>query len=489
MTKSLKAAKQLKSRKKKGKTSLFEKIMAILATVNLSLVFFNITYVPMRDIYFRYLPILTKLYDPVKGIQPNRYTEKYLDKVEQLKNQLEPNSDSSQEINRLLEELRQDSIAMINENPFEIANKSGTLEKIKNRMRKKVPNAEDSAKDAFRIFWSQEYLSQTGWIEEMNWFEDQIEPLMAINYYRPTGENGELIDNFWKIDFPFTIVFALEFIARTFVISRRYVGVTWRDAMLWRWYDIFLLLPFWRWLRVTPATIRLNHARLLDLEPIRAQASRGFVASFARELTEVVLLQTIDRIQQDVNSGELAKRLFSSQQREYIDLNDINEIEEILSRLVQIIFCRVMPELQSDIAALLRYNIQGLIRESPAYKRLKQIPGFENIGDRLAEQLVTELSNLASFGPQNAYENMKTAMEDPEGTKLSKQLVAHFGLVLGEEMQKEKTLAEFQSLISAFLEEVKVNYVMEISQEDLDRIIEQSRELHIKGQQSSATVR
>ena len=486
MTKSLSPAQQIKKRKQKRKISLFERLMAIIATVNLALVFFNITYVPMRDLYFRYLPSLTQLYDPVKGIEPNRYTERYLDTVDELNTKLEPNSYSSREISRLLEKLREDSIEMINENPFQFANKSGTLEKIKNRMREKIPNPEDSAKDAFRIFWSQEYLDKQGWRDEMNWFEEKIKPLMAVNYYRPLGESGELIDNFWRIDLPFIIIFSLEFIARTFVISRRHVGVTWRDAMLWRWYDIFLLVPFWRWLRVIPVTIRLHHAKLLDLEHIRAQASRGFVASFARELTEVVLLQTIDKIQKDVNSGELASRIFSNKKREYIDLNDINEIEEILSRLVQVIFCRVMPELQPDIEALLRYNIKGFIRESPAYKRLKQIPGFENLGDRLAEQLVTELSNLASFGPQNAYENMKTAMEDPEGTKLSQQLVAHFGLVLGEEMQKEKTLAEFQSLISAFLEEVKVNYVMEISQDDVDRIIEESRELHLKGQQSNA---
>lgn len=489
MTKTLSPAQKIKIRKQKRKISLFERLMAILATANLCLVFFNMTYVPMRDLYFRYLPNLTELYDPVKGIIANRDTQKYLDTVEELKTQLEPTSESSQEVNRLLEELRKQSIEMINENPFQIANKSGTLEKIKNRMRDKVPNPEDSAKEAFSIFWSQEYLTNKGWIEEINWFEDKIKPLMAINYYRPIGESGEPVDNFWKIDLPFIIIFGLEFIARTFVISRRHVGISWRDAMLWRWYDIFLLLPFWRWLRVTPVTIRLHQAKLLDLEPIRAQASRGFVASFARELTEVVLLQTIDRVQQDVNSGELASRIFSNAGKEYIDLNNVNEIEAIFSRLLQVVLCKVIPELRPDIEALLRYNIEGFIHEAPAYKRLKQIPGFDNFANRLAEQLVTELSNLASLGPQNAYENMKNAMDDPVGTKLSNQLVQHFGIILGKEIQQEKTLSELQSLISAFLEEVKVNYVMQISQEDVDRIIEESRELHIKGQQSQARAR
>ncbi|NEP43351.1 MAG: hypothetical protein F6K35_30655, partial [Okeania sp. SIO2H7] len=456
MTKALKPAKKLKIRTKKREISLFEKVMAILAAANLALVLFNMTYVPMRDLYFRYLPSLVKTYDRVKGIEPNRDTQNYLDAVEDLKAALEPTSESSLEVTRLLEKLRQESIDMINENPFQVANKSGSLEKIKNRMRDKVPNPDDSAKDAFRTFWSQEYLDRQGWIEEINWFETKISPLMARNYYRGIGENGEPIDYFWKIDLiPFIIIFALEFLARTFVISRRHVGVNWRDAMLWRWYDIFLLLPFWRWLRVIPVTIRLHHAKLLDLEPVRAQASRGFVASFARELTEVVLLQTIDRIQKDVNSGELANRLFSSEEREYIDLNNINEIEQILSRLLQVILCNVMPELRPDIEAILRYSIEGFIHQSPAYQRLKLLPGFDNLADRLAEQLVTELSNLASFGPQNAYENIKTAMEDPVGTKLSNQLVSNFGRALGEEIKKEKTLTEFQSLISAFLEEVK----------------------------------
>ena len=133
MTKALKPAKQLKIRTKKREISLFEKVMAILAAANLALVLFNMTYVPMRDLYFRYLPSLVKTYDRVKGIEPNRDTQNYLDAVEDLKAALEPTSESSLEVTRLLEKLRQESIDMINENPFQVANKSGSLEKIKNR--------------------------------------------------------------------------------------------------------------------------------------------------------------------------------------------------------------------------------------------------------------------------------------------------------------------------------------------------------------------
>jgi len=75
-------------------------------------------------------------------------------------------------------------------------------------------------------------------------------PLIQNNY-RGIGENGKFIDNFWLIDLPFVILFGLEFLVRSFYVSRRHAGLTWLEGMLRRWYDIFLLLPFWRWLVIS----------------------------------------------------------------------------------------------------------------------------------------------------------------------------------------------------------------------------------------------
>ena len=66
----------------------FERVMAITATVNLVLVFFDLSYVPWRDFYFRRLPEITRLYDPVKGIEPHRDTKKYLEAVAGLEKQV-----------------------------------------------------------------------------------------------------------------------------------------------------------------------------------------------------------------------------------------------------------------------------------------------------------------------------------------------------------------------------------------------------------------
>ena len=77
----------------------FEKIMAILALVNLILVFFDLSYIPLRDFWLqgrmqvflklgtleyeipnpplKILPFnITPVYDLVKGIEPERFTRK-----------------------------------------------------------------------------------------------------------------------------------------------------------------------------------------------------------------------------------------------------------------------------------------------------------------------------------------------------------------------------------------------------------------------------
>ena len=451
--------------------------MAVIAIGNFCLVLFDISYVPWRDFYFRKLPALTKIYDPFKGIEPHRDTQKYLETVEDLKNQVVQTGLTSPQVAAKLQEIDNLSAKMIDEDPFRVASKSGSLEKIKDRIRDRTPNPQDSAKQSFKTFWSQDYLNKQGWQQEINWFERKIRPLIAINYYREIGENGEFKDDFWLIDLPFIFIFAIEFLARTYTISRRHRSVTWRQAMLWRWYDIFMLLPFWRLLRLLTVTIRIHQAKMPDLQPIRTQISRGFVANFARELTEVVVIQLIDQMQKSITTGDLAKQLFKSQKQRYLDINNINEIEAIASRLVQVTVYKVLPQLQPDLEALLRYNIEIFLKQSPVYQGFQKVPGLGNLPEQLASQLVAELSKLATLGPQNAYEAFKIASEDPQGVQLSNQLVQHFGQALGSELQQQQTWQEIQLLLCDFLEEFKINYIQRLSEEDFEKILEQAKQL------------
>ena len=258
--------KKLRKASRIDKRLWFERLMAIATLINLSLVAFDLSYIPWRDFYLRKLPGLTQWYGSnFKGIESHRSTDLYLQTVSALEEQITQTGVQSPQTLSLLEKLRDQSTEMIEEDPFQTANKSGTLEQIKRRMREYM--RQESSKKAFETFWSPAYLSQTNWNASTTFFDRQIAPLIRTNYFRGIGENGEPIDLFWKIDLAFMGLFGIELLARTFALSRL-DKVTWLDALLWRWYDLLLLIPFWRWLRIIPVLVRLNQAKLINLKPL-----------------------------------------------------------------------------------------------------------------------------------------------------------------------------------------------------------------------------
>lgn len=466
----------------------FERLMAIAATANLGLVVFDLSYIPLRDFWLHGtlqvfdlkikipLPPITKWYDPLKGIEPYRETQAYLETVDRLQVQLNaPNALQSPQVAQTLQELRRQSNEMIDTNPFQIANKSGTLERIKNRMRNRLN--QESARESFRIFWTQDHFSKFGTQQELAFFNNQIRPLIETNYFRHIGENSEFVDLFfWRIDKWFALLFSLEFLGRTFYISRRYTGVKWTDAMLWRWYDLFLILPiYWiqPWmglLRVIPVMIRLDDAKLIHLERIRDQFNRGVVATFAEEITEVVVVQVIDQMQGSIKRGEISRWLTKSENRPYIDLNNTNEVEAIADILTKLVVYRIVPKIQPDIEAILRHNIESILGNLPAYRSLQAIPGLGSVPAQLTDKLVSEIS-------QALYDALRSGVEDPVGAKLTAQLVQHLGEAIAHEAKNQHTVERVQSLLVDMLEEIKINYVERLSQEDLQAVLEETRQL------------
>ncbi|MFP5269315.1 hypothetical protein [Coleofasciculus sp.] len=492
-----------KSKRKVHRALWFERVMALLASLNYLLVLFDLTYLPLRDFWlhgkvqlFSFdigpvslpglslevpLPPITQWYDPVKGIQPYRDTEQYLDKVNELEAEIDATNLSSKlrslqspEVAQILEDLRQRSVEMIETNPFQLADKTGDLEKIKNKMREHIRTEEDSAKEAFIQFWSIENLAAKDPDDELQFFNDEISPLIEANYYRPIGETGDFVDYFGLLDFPFFALFLTEFLARTWLISRRRTGVSWLDAMLWRWYDIFLLIPLWRWLRIIPVTIRLDQAKLVDLSAIQKQVRQGFVAEIAGDMTQVVVIQIINELQYSIRQGEIANLLQQREVRPYIDLNETDEVAALTKIMVQMTVEQVLPTIRPDVEALLHHNLDKIINQSQAYQGLERIPGVETIRNQLIERLVQQIT-------QAVYSGLDAAIaDDPVGDQILQRLISHIGEAYGSQIQTQKTLEEIQYLLNAFLEEVKINYVKRLSQEDLEEILDQTRAIRQK---------
>lgn len=482
-------------KRKKRRNLWFERIMALLATLNLILVIFDLTYVPLRDFWFNghvrigyirsayveldgisldLIPtnvsrIITK-YDDLKGIVPHRATEAYIDKITELEQQLENNNLDSPEVEVILAELRDRGVKMVDNDPFAKARKSGTLERIKNIMREHLPNPENSSKQAFREFWTVEHLRDRT-SEELAFMKREIVPLIETNYFRYWGENNRYLDNFGLLDFPFGFIFALEFICRTWYISRTYTGVNWRDAMLWRWYDIFLFLPFWRWLRVIPTVIRLNTAEIINLISIQKQISQGIVAGIAEDITEVVVIRVIGQVQTSIRQGEITNFLSATEDHSYIDLNDINETTELAKILANTLADRVLPQIKPEAEALLKYSIEKAIQQSSAYQGISLIPGGKNAVSNIIQQLVTQTYQAFSTTLQIALQ------EDKKFEKLVESLIGSIRQSFLAEIQEKQSLVNIENLLIDLLEEIKVNYVARLSEEDVEQILEQTRKI------------
>jgi hypothetical protein len=441
------------------------KVMALVAVADLGLVLFDYTYISLRDVYLSRLPWVVQQYDRIKGIEPYRDTQQYLKAVESLK-QVGPQPSAQRD--QILAELRDRSLEMIVENPFEAANKSGTLEKIKNRMRAHQPNADDSAKQAFQDFWSAERLTPQNWASELAFFDQRISPLIASNYYRPIAENNLPIDYFWRIDLIFISIFAIELLLRTLYLSRRN-DMTWRDAVLWRWYDLLLLLPFWRLLRIIPVAVRLHQARLVDLSRAQILINRFLAENIAAEVTELAIIQGITAAQTSIEQGAIREWLSVAAQPS-VEINEVNEVSALIDQVLTLTVRRVLPTIQPDLERLLRHAIAEALESLPLYRDIQKLPGIGQLPTAIAHQVIHQVT-------QATYSGLNQTLSDQEGRLLFDHLAQQFTRSLRAELQDQQTLSTLQSLLSDFLEETKLTIVKRLETEDIDQTIVQAQGL------------
>lgn len=466
-------------RRPKATVLWFERIMAVIALVNLLIVLFDSSYIRFRDLYLRFFPEFTTWYGEVfKGIEPDRTTTAYLRTVDLLEEQVAQTGLQSIQAETLLTELQAQSASVIDENPFQIADKSGTLERIKNMLRDRI--GVDSSKQAFNEFWSADYLSEQGWTEEINYFNTEIRPLIETNYFRGIGEDGGPTDFFWLLlDSWFISLFALELLARSFYISRRYPNTNLLDAILLRWYDLFFFIPFWRWLRVIPVTVRLNQSQTVNLVPLRNRINRVFLTTFAVELTEVVVLRIIDQIQNLVREGNIRSWLVEAGSgRRYIDLNGVDEVQVISQQVSSLVLYKVLPQIKPEVDALLHHSVTNAFNQAPGYQAFRQIPGMGALPDQMAQQVVGQVS-------QSLYDALTGALNDEKGAALTQKLMERFGEEARSQIQVDKTLDEVETLVVALLEEVKINYVKQLEAEDVDQLMAENYRLYNLTQQKS----
>lgn len=276
------------------------------------------------------------------------------------------------------------------------------------------------------------------------------DPIKGITVKGPGLSVTKSTDGFWQIDQFFIAFFALEFLTRTFLLSRRKTDLTWFGAMLRRWYDIFLFLPFWQGWRILPVLTRLHKARLINLKLLLADLTYEPIAYFAGPMSEYMMVRLINQARKSVEQGEATRLLLQPQP--YLHVNQINTVELITSRILELTIYKVLPQVQPNLEQLLRHNLESTIKQSDFYQMLQGFSPIELLPKDSMEQ-------LANYLTQIAVESLATSYEDGKSRQIIEGLTQEFGEALRRELQDQRTQAELQSLLSDLLEELKLNYI------------------------------
>ncbi|MDY6941074.1 MAG: hypothetical protein SWY16_25875 [Cyanobacteriota bacterium] len=280
-----------------------------------------------------------------------------------------------------------------------------------------------------------------------------------------------LVENYYILDGVLIGFFGLDFLARSFALMRQTPGINWFEAMLRRWYDIFLLLPFWRWLRLMPAMVRLHRAQVVNLEQFLAHITHEPAAYLADRVSEFVAVRMLNQAQSSIEAGELARAILEPQ--DYIRVNDVREMDEITDRLLRLTIYKVLPRVQPELRAILNYSLTQAFEQSAFYELLQQVLGVKGLPEEAMEPLSMYLA-------ESVCDVLATSYADLEGKQRFDQLSQEFQKILKQELQNKETLAAMQQLLSDFLEEMKLNYVQKSARQDPTSTLQEVDRIHEK---------
>jgi hypothetical protein len=429
--------------------------VTLVICLNLLLVFFNLTYIPLRQIYLHYIPALVEVYDPVKAIEPQPVTEKYLSEIAAARSHIAQSGLTSETAQTSLARLRQQSATLIAENPFLASGRITVFARLKRRMGQFT--GAESAEQAFQQFWQVDYLKSVGWPQANHFLQVKIVPLLQQNYFRETLPTGQFVDEFWRIDLIFILFLGGELLIRTFILSRIRQDVSWGAALARRWYELPLVLPFWRWLRFLPAAVRLHRTQLLDVEHLIGQVTYEPAAYLSDRVSKFALVRLINQTQTSIQQPGWLNG-WSQNGRDEAN-SSLDKFDQITDRLLQLVALRVMPSLKPDLEQLLRHSLRQALVGSEFYSSLQQIPGVDAIPGEA-------LDNLSKYLAQASCDVLANSYTDPASRVLLDQLNRDFRLTLGQELRSTTNSKELRHLLAELLEELKIAYIQRSEQDD-----------------------
>ncbi len=386
---------------------LWDLFMIQAVILNLNLIIFDLTYLSLRPYYLTHLPSVTKFYDPFLGIEPHRSTEDYLKMVNEYDRILAtPDSHEKEEaIQFFSQKLIEQSAKIIDENPFEKAGLTANFQKIKFEIKKKyeadsgISPDKSSSKDAFKWFWTYDAKNINNHIQ---FFKEEIFPLIEPNYYRHYGLNGKYVDEFFKLDVPFFVLFLLEFLVQWFLAVKNRVYVAWFLYPMYHWYDVLGLIPLaefrvFRLFRVVSMYILLKNSSLTNVgNDIFTRTFTYYTNIIKEELTDMVTVRILSEMQEEIKSGASVNLITSAVEARRNQLKKLI-IDNIRKGLAN-------PKANDMIRKLLA---EALVKSSNNASTLQLVPS-------VIKETITKDIGLAIFDSVNEVINSKLTGEQGE---------------------------------------------------------------------------
>lgn len=414
---------------------VWDLFMVYLAVINLTLICFDLTYFWLRPMYLRTVPVVTRMYDPVKGVEPDPLTERYLELIGMLAAQREPGGAPTQQDARLAE-LRELSLRMLGDNPFERSGQERSLIRVVVGMRRELEREGDptafglSPGEVMNRFWSPP-LGSDRLTRRLAYFERRLAPRLRANFYRHYDLDGELTDRFWMLDLPFLAVFVVEFFGRWILSVRRTAHARWFLFPILNWYDLLGIVPVkglrvFRLFRIASIYMRLQRSELSAVgDDVVSRTVKYFATIISEEISDLVALRILTETQEEIKEGTHRRiiRSVAAAHREALAAQLASQARELLAS----------DRARGQARDFLDSNLERAVDSAAALRRLP-------LPDAVLRPLVTAIGQ-AVF--EAIADTLAATLASDEGQEAMRAMIAEAvdGLVL------EITEGELEELV------------------------------------------
>ncbi len=420
---------------------LWDLFMVWVALINLHLILFDLTYLWLRPTYYRLIPVVTRIYDPVKGIEPHPLTQAYIEEMDAARALVAANP-SSPRIPQHVEQLRTLSFRILTENPFERSGQTHVFDRLKQAvavvtgMDSHDLERPESVEVAVERLWPDDPIALQVRLEEE---QPKVRRALEVNYYREFDRRGHLTDYFWLIDLPFLTLFWVEFLVRWYLALKRKTYAKWFFFPMFNWYDVLGLIPMtvfrpFRLLRAVSMYMRLRRSELSDVgDDIITRTIAYFSNVITEEVSDRVAIRILGELHEEILDGTHTRiaRATVEPRRPDIERVIANQIRQAITD----------EETLARFRGLLQLNLENAVDSSDALHWVP-LPKF------VLKPLVRFTGEVIV---DTALETVATTMESEEGQQAVEQLA---GAVL-DDLFYGPGLVEIESLVK----EISLNVI------------------------------